>query len=203
MKKVIGPAMLYQFLLHCERSTLDKNILDCGAGGPNPPLSVFRQYGYVTRGIEISESSLSKSAEFCKETGMELGITRGDMRNLPFGDCTFSFVYSYNSVLHMVKEDIRKSVNEMIRVLKKDGLLYFNLLSVDDCGYGDGEKVGNGEFSQDEDGEKVTHSYYEDCEADGYCAGHEILLKQKRLADVKHGGKMYRLGFIDYMVRKH
>jgi hypothetical protein len=39
---------LYEFLRQCNASPLAKKILDCGAGGARPPLSLFHHHGYET-----------------------------------------------------------------------------------------------------------------------------------------------------------
>jgi ubiquinone/menaquinone biosynthesis C-methylase UbiE len=94
---------LYTFLRYCERSSLPKEILDCGAGGEDPPLYIFHSLGCTSHGVEISEEQLKKARGFCDAKGIELNIRRGDMRTLPFEDCSFSFVYSYDTVFHMPK----------------------------------------------------------------------------------------------------
>lgn len=71
-----------------------------------------------------------------------LNIENGDMRNLRFDDSTFSFVYSYNSIFHMSKEDIQKSINEFYRVLKPKGLMFVNFLTTSDFRCGHGENLG-------------------------------------------------------------
>jgi cyclopropane fatty-acyl-phospholipid synthase-like methyltransferase len=94
---------LYTFLRYCERSSLPKEILDCGAGGEDPPLYIFHSLGCTSHGVEISEEQLKKARGFCDAKGIELNIRRGDMRTLPFEGCSFSFVYSYDTVFHMPK----------------------------------------------------------------------------------------------------
>jgi len=120
------------FLWHCEQTSLPKEVLDCGAGGEHPPLALFRARGYRTVGLELDPRCLEEAEEYCRASGVELGIELGDMRSIPFEDESFSFVYSYNAVSFMVKEDIRQSVSEMCRVLRPSGLCYVNLMSVDD-----------------------------------------------------------------------
>ena len=58
---------LYKFLRRCNTTSLQKEILDCGAGGKDPPLALFYQYGYQTYGIEIAEEALSEADRFCRE----------------------------------------------------------------------------------------------------------------------------------------
>jgi ubiquinone/menaquinone biosynthesis C-methylase UbiE len=129
---VIWATPLYEFLRQCNASPLDKTILDCGAGGFQPPLSLFYQYGYQTFGIEIAEKALEEARRFSADNNMPLGIIRGDMRWIPFSDNEFSFVYSFNAIDFMTKPDIALSMREITRVLKIDGSCYVNFLSVDD-----------------------------------------------------------------------
>lgn len=202
MCKILGPASLYTFMKFCNKSSLDKLILDCGAGGNYPPLSMFYEHGYKTKGVEISDDGLKKSEEFCRKNNMELNIIKGDMTELPFDDESTSFVYSYNSIFHLTKKNTLKALNEMLRVLSPDGLCFVNFLSIDDCGYGEGSEVNTGEFEQCEYGKRVIHSYYEDNEPDKYFKNFEILRKEKRIIEQKFEDKIYKLVYLDYIVKK-
>ncbi|WP_425449095.1 hypothetical protein [Dethiothermospora halolimnae] len=42
----------------CNNTDLEKKVLDCGAGGNRPHLTMFYEQGYKTKGIEISDKSL-------------------------------------------------------------------------------------------------------------------------------------------------
>lgn len=52
MYNLINAFPLYNFLKYCNNSSHEKIILDCGAGGANPPLSLFYEFAYKTYGIE-------------------------------------------------------------------------------------------------------------------------------------------------------
>ncbi len=86
MKMIIRQTQLYNFLNFCNKSGLQKNVLDCGAGGDCPPLSLFHFYGYEIRGIELNEEQMIKANEFAKERGLELNISQGNMLYIPFED---------------------------------------------------------------------------------------------------------------------
>lgn len=202
MRNFIGPAPLCTFLNFCNRSPLEKDVLDCGAGGSFPPLIMFHSQGYKTIGIDISDNQLDKACKFCKENNVDLNITKGDMRNLPFKNESLSFIYSYNSIFHLNKEDTHTAISEMMRVLKSNGLLFVNFLSVDDCGYGDGIELNKGEFVQSENDTKVIHSYFEDNEPDKYFEHFDVIRKEKRLIQQKFDDGTYNLAYIDYIVKK-
>jgi len=196
---------LFFFLKVCEQSKLPKNVLDCGAGGKMPPLYVFRRCGFETCGIDASEEEIRKARIFCEHRGIDLNIEKGDMRDLPFGDLSFSFAYSHNTIFHMPKREIAASMKEMKRVLKRDGILYVNFLSVDDNEFGRGRKVGEGEFIQDECGGETLHSYFENDEPNQYFDGFDILVRQKRANEIKPfapAGRKKAAVFLDYIAQK-
>jgi ubiquinone/menaquinone biosynthesis C-methylase UbiE len=177
---------------------MTKNVLDCGAGGDYPPLSLFYQYGYKTYGVEIEEQPLSKAKMFCTENRMPLNIFRGDMRRIPFGDESFSFVYSFNAIFFMTKPDIATAMGEIERVLKRGGLCYVNFTSVDD--------PDNRPFCETA---PIRHllksegfSKYEDDEADTYFGRMEIIRREKRVIDKVHGSGRLNQAYVEYIARK-
>jgi ubiquinone/menaquinone biosynthesis C-methylase UbiE len=197
--EVIWATPLYEFLRRCNASPLPKEVLDCGAGGSSPPLSLFYQYGYRTYGIEIAEAALSESRRFCAESGMTLNIIGGDMRRIPFPDERFSFVYSYNAIDFMTKPDIAVSMREITRVLRPDGLCYVNFLSVDDAESWE-------PFCETATAKDLLKStgfaHFEDDEADVYFEAFEIARKEKRLVEKLWQGRMLKQADIEYIARK-
>jgi SAM-dependent methyltransferase len=201
MKEVFRQVPLYRFLQVCNESQLEKDILDCGAGGDQPPLSLFYEYGYHTCGIEFDERQLGKAIQYADRKGQNLHIEQGDMRHLEFADGSFSFVYSYNSIFHMRKADILQSIGELKRVLKPGGLLFVNFLTLNDSRCGLGPQVWENEYEQMDDG-PVIHSYYRIDEADAYFTGMPILYKEDRTLERISEGEKIRQGYVDYVLQK-
>jgi len=193
MRKVIWATPLYKFLRYCNDNPLDKTVLDCGAGGDDPPLQLFYEYGYETFGVEVSEDPFKQAKKFCKEHNMKLNILKGDMRYLSFRSGSFSFVYSFNAIFFMTKKDIAISMKEIERVLKPSGLCFVNFVSVDEPDKGPFCKpfLGNPRFSK-----------HEDDEPDKYFSNFEIIHKEKRIIDKKTHGKRLVQAYIDYIVQK-
>lgn len=202
MKTLFKQIQLYRFLNYCDESNLEKTVLDCGAGGNFPPLAIFLEHGYKTYGIEISDSQIEKAKKFSEQCGLELNISKGDMRELPFADESISFIYSYNSIFHMTKKDIAKSINEIKRVLKPEGISCLNFLSVSDECYGEGKELGENEFLQVERGENVIHTYYNIDEAEENFRDMKILFKENRVLEWIYEGEKIKQGYIDYIVKK-
>ncbi|MBE6050674.1 MAG: SAM-dependent methyltransferase [Clostridium sp.] len=160
MNEVFRQIPLYRFLMFCNNSSLEKTVLDCGAGGNQPPLSLFLESGYAVTGLE------------------------------------------YNSVFHMNKADIKKSLSEMKRVLKKDGLLFVNFLTTKDHRFKVGEDQSNYQYIQIENGIPTIHSYFDEKETDKLFKDMKILYKEDRVLERIYEGYVIRQGFIDYIVQK-
>jgi SAM-dependent methyltransferase len=199
---LIPPPPLCTLLRMCEASPLPKEILDCGAGGPFPPLAIFADYGYECRGIDISPERAALALDFANENELALDVRTGDIRSLPYSNESISFIYSFNTIFHMSKSDTAQAVAQMQRVLKTDGILYVNFLSMEDAGYGEGIENVPGEFAQEEEGQPVIHSYYADDEPDDLFTGFQILMKVKRAIDALHHGNWVRMVYLDYYARK-
>ena len=193
MRKVSWATPLYKFLKYCSDSPLEKTVLDCGAGGDDPPLQLFYEYGYRTFGVEVAENPFNQAKKFCKKSGMKLNILKGDMCHLPFKSTAFSFAYSFNAISFMKKKDIAISIKEIERVLKPSGLCFVNFDSVDDPDKRPFCKpfLGNPRFSQ-----------HEDNEADKYFRNFKVIHKEKRLIDKKIDGKRSVQAYIDYVAKK-
>ena len=196
--EIIWATPLYEFLRQCNASPLERQVLDCGAGGSEPPLSLFYQYGYETYGIEIATHALDEASQFCREKGMTLNIFRGDMRTIPFASESFSFVYSFNAIFFMTKPDIARSVREMERVLRPEGLLYMNFVSVDE--------PDKGPFCATAPARELLKSerfaQHEDDEADAYFEAFEILRKEKQFIDKVYGRGRSLQVYVEYIARK-
>ncbi|SMC22227.1 Methyltransferase domain-containing protein [Clostridium acidisoli DSM 12555] len=202
MNEVFKQIPLYRFIMFCNETAMNKTVLDCGAGGDCPPLSLFSEYGYLTHGIEFNTNQLEEANKYANKKNQNLNIEQGDMRKLKFEDESFSFVYSYNSVFHMTKEDVSKSINEMKRVLKKDGLFFVNFLTTSDFRCGQGVDIGENQYEQMDDDIPVIHSYFEEWELEKYFEDMEILYKEDRVLERIYEGEKIRQGFIDYIVKK-
>ncbi|MFZ5966925.1 MAG: class I SAM-dependent methyltransferase [Bacillota bacterium] len=202
MREVFKQVPLYRYLAYCNEMDMDKVVLDCGAGGNCPPLSLFSEYGYTTYGIDFDIQQVEKANAYGKRKNQDLNIKQGDMRQLEFENESISYVYSYNSVFHMTKADVLKSINEMKRVLKPNGLLFVNFLTTKDFRCGEGPQVGDNEYEQMDDDIPVIHSYFEEHEADRFFDDMEILYKEDRVLERIFEGERIRQGFIDYIVKK-
>ncbi|MGB2956410.1 MAG: class I SAM-dependent methyltransferase [Anaerolineales bacterium] len=192
MKKVIlrpNGASVYSFLslMNARLSDNDqlqkKKILDCGAGGPVPPLELFQQQGLEIWGIDTSKEQLEKAHQFCDKQGIELDLREGDMRQIPFEDGFFDYVYEHYSMCHLSKVNTAQAVSEMHRVLKIGGFCFLGFKSNETWPRSlFGEEEGPGEYWGEEGGKKRTlHSLFTDQETDELETDWEIVQKRKEV----------------------
>ncbi len=189
---------LYEFLRRCDLCGLDKHVLDCGAGGKEPPLWLFSQNGYATCGIDIQWEAVAKAKQFCQERELTLNIFLGDMRHIPFADACFQFVYAFNAIFFMTKTDIAVAMAEIERVLKPGGLCYVNFMSVDDP---DRRPFGEDAYARRLLGSEVF-AQHQDHEADGYFASFQIRRKEKRIEEKLVGEHWLKQAYIEYIAQK-
>jgi SAM-dependent methyltransferase len=201
MTKRFYPHSIYNFLRIAESNSSKKRILDCGAGGLDPKIAIFADYGYELYGIDIDTDQIKDAKKFAKNNDIILNIIKGDMREIPFENDFFGLVFSYLSLVHLSKNDINRAIDEMFRVLQKGGLSYINFLSKDDKWF-DPDNENSGEVISEHDGIQELHSYFEDSEPNKYFENHKILYSAKIQI---FEGKYHNTGrtcILDYIVQK-
>jgi ubiquinone/menaquinone biosynthesis C-methylase UbiE len=168
-----------------------RKILDCGAGGPVPPLALFHQHGFEAWGIDAADDQLNMARQFCEQQGIELHLRAGDMRRIPFEDETFDYVYEHYSMCHLSKGDTALAVSEMYRVLKPQGLCLLGVISMDSWPKSlFGQERKPGEYWGEEGGDELTlHSMFSDEEADELVSAWEIVSKEKQVRYLREAAK--------------
>ncbi len=165
-----------------EKGQPRRKILDCGAGGPVPPVALFAQHGFEAWGIDISGDNLDKARLFSKQSGIDIHLQSGDMRQIPFEDETFDYVYEHYAMCHLNKQDTARAISEMHRVLRKQGLCFLGVISMDtQPKTGFGEEKAPGEFWGPEGDGDTLHSLFTDDEFEGLLSDWEVLSKEKRV----------------------
>ena len=199
---VVFRPSIYKFFRMARWKNVEKSVLDCGAGGENPPLALFSKHGYDSYGIDISEKQIGLAKEFATRYGLNLKLQKADMRDLPFEDETFGCVYSYNSSIHLTKADTKKAVNEMLRVLQKEGVLCINFLWYNNVDPSVGEEKEQGEFWGEEFGEEAVHSFFTEEETKEILASTKILYSEKIQYDYTFEDWGFHESSFVYVVRK-
>jgi len=94
-----------------------KRLLDVGAGTGRDS-RFFADEGCVVTCIDLS----SEMVRLCRDKGLEALVM--DVADLSFEDESFDAVYSFNSLLHLPKDELPTALLEIRRVLRPAGLFY-------------------------------------------------------------------------------
>jgi ubiquinone/menaquinone biosynthesis C-methylase UbiE len=95
-------------------------ILDLGCGFGRELLA-FTQHGFDTYGIDASKELL----KLAKKRAPKASIQLADLRDkLPFENDYFDGIWARNSLHHLNSVDIKKTLQEIKRVLNSNGILY-------------------------------------------------------------------------------
>ena len=121
------------------------------------------------------------------------------MRRIPFDDEMFGCVFSWNSSIHLTKNDTRIAIGEMLRVLKRGGLLYVNFLWNKGIDMNLGEERNLGEFWREN---SIVHSCFFEDEVDQFFEGCDILYKQKKEFMLRRNNRTRNEAYMDYVVKK-
>ncbi|MBN2794664.1 MAG: class I SAM-dependent methyltransferase [Clostridia bacterium] len=200
MSLLINATPLYNFLRYCQGSELEKKILDCGAGGALPPLALFHEFGYEVCGVENSLDQIHKAETFSKKNNMTLNLLHADMVQLPFEKESFSFVYSYNTSIHIPKDSFKIAMDNMKDVLRVNGLLYVNFLNKECDSYGIGEERSEGEFYDAASDALFVH--YDEDEIEKLISGLEVVHFEKRIVNRKLQKEYLKSGYLEYIFKK-
>ncbi len=124
-----------EFWSQFPRTIIDAFVTSVGMGGRILNIgSGPGRDGLILKNAGLDVVCLDASEEMVKMSRvLNLESVVGDFNNLPFEDGSFDGVWAYTSLLHVPKSEIEKSILEIKRVLKADGIFDLGLIE------GDGE----------------------------------------------------------------
>jgi len=96
-------------------------ILEIGIGDGFPYSNVLDEMAYEVYGIDISPTHV----DMVKESLPNINVCLGDAEDLEFQDNFFDIVFCFRSTWYF--PNLIKSISEMLRVVKNDGLIMFDI----------------------------------------------------------------------------
>ncbi len=118
------------------------NVLDLGCGTGRHSFFLVEN-GFDVYGGDVSETAVN----IIREKG-SVKVSVFSKEEIPFEDNFFDIIIITNVLSHSLIKDIKDSIKEIDRVLKKDGLVVFCDLSADDANFGKGKKVEENTYSE-------------------------------------------------------
>ncbi|MBU7013496.1 MAG: class I SAM-dependent methyltransferase [Theionarchaea archaeon] len=98
-------------------------ILDLGSGAGRHVVYLARK-GFDVYGLDSSPTALGHTIRILGEQKLTAHVTLHDMATLPYDDAYFDAVISIQVIHHNRVRDIRKTVQEITRVLRVGGLIW-------------------------------------------------------------------------------
>ncbi len=135
------------FLTNKEKRKNTK-ILDLGFGGGRHA-KLFAEQGFDVYGVDFSEEGIMQTKKMLKKLGLNAQLKAGDMRNLPYDDDFFDGIISFAVFYYIDSEGMKKSIDELYRVLKKNGKALIVTRTTDDYRFGKGKQIEKNTFKLD------------------------------------------------------
>lgn len=120
-------------------------VMDHGFGSGENLLHLARR-GFHVSGCEVSESALKTASARFAEAGLKADLRLIEGGRLPFPDCSFDAVVSWQVLNYNDWKSLRAAVDEIERVLKPGGLVLCATNAPGDFQHKNSEPIGNDEY---------------------------------------------------------
>ena len=130
----LEPDMVVYYLTDRWQKNDKKIFLDLGCG-LGRHINFFAKQGFKTSGFDLSDDAINRARDYAASENLDVDFKVGDMLNLPYADESFNAILCMNVISHTDTDGMRKIIDELYRVLEKDGECYFTLGSKDTWGF--------------------------------------------------------------------
>jgi SAM-dependent methyltransferase len=120
-------------------------LLDIGTGAGRH-MHLGAELGFEPYGVDTSLVGLGYARQRLQASNLPGRIARASMLALPFADCSFGLVVSFQVFCYTTGDDLRQAIAEAWRVLVSRGSLFVALRTSDDYRFGKGEQLGPNTF---------------------------------------------------------
>ncbi|MBN2488867.1 MAG: class I SAM-dependent methyltransferase [Methanosarcinaceae archaeon] len=113
-------------------------VLDAGCGNGRYLLPLSRVYRTV--GVDVSATAVKISKSYLEKSNLFSEYAVSAIHHLPFAEKSFDAIVCFGVLQHLFEDERRAALDEFRRVLVQGGLLFAEVLGVEDMRYG-GEEV--------------------------------------------------------------
>lgn len=137
-----------------------KRIMDLGCGTGRHSIYLAQQ-GFKVYATDISETGLETTKLKAEKLNLNnIEFKQHDMRDISFDNDFFDGILCLWTTGHGTLEDSCKNVYEIYRVLRPDGIVVIDYVSIDDEHYGRGLEIEKDTFINNVEGEEnIPHHY--------------------------------------------
>lgn len=139
-----------------------KRILDIGCGYGKHSIYLLENSFNVTS-IDINEQSIEWLKGYIdKKCITNINLIKSDINDLPFKDNYFDAIICSSVIHHQHLKQIKNSISEIYRVLKQNGCILVDFMSLEDDSFGLGGEIGKNTFIGSREGEEDVPHHYTD-----------------------------------------
>ena len=160
-------------------------VLDAGCGNGRYLLPLSRKYDVT--GIDVSANAVSRAKTYLRKSVQDVFLLVSSITELPFCDNSFDAVLCYGVLQHLFEDERYHAAGEFRRVLKPDGLLFFEAFGVDDMRYG-GEEIEKDTFVRKGG---IIYHYFREKEVRSLFSDFEPLRVENIRAEKRFKGELY------------
>lgn len=137
-----------------------KSVMDLGCGTGRHSIYLAEQ-GFKVYATDISETGLEITKSKAEKLNLSnIEFKQHDMRDILYDNNTFDGILCVWTTGHGTVEDSRKNINEIYRVLKPNGIVVIDYVSIYDENYGKGREIEKDTFINNVEGEEnIPHHY--------------------------------------------
>lgn len=103
-----------------------KHVLDVGAGQGHYSMR-FARNGFDVDALDINEFSMQRLERLADENKLNIKTVTADARKMPYADNTFDAVFAVQVVNLLGCDNVVPMLNEICRVVKPNGQIWFTL----------------------------------------------------------------------------
>jgi DNA-binding transcriptional MerR regulator len=181
-----------------------QKVLDLGCGMGRHSMYLAKQ-GFDVTACDISKKGLEITKKKAKKAGYDIDTVCCDMRELPFADDTFDAILCVWVSGHGNLQDMKKHADEMLRVVKPNGIIFVDYPSKDDERYGIGTEIDENTFIDNMPGEeKIPHHYSDEQEIIDTYRGHDAHIRPYTYSFYdKQNNEYYIQAYVCYIQKKY
>ena len=129
-----NPSIESFYLVNRWKSQGKKDFLDLGCGLGRHSI-LFGKNGFNVQCFDISKEAIEKTKQWAEKEGLHFNYNIGDMLNLPYESDSFDAILCRNVISHTDTEGMKKVIEQLKQVLRKDGECYITLGSKETWGF--------------------------------------------------------------------
>ncbi len=171
-------------------------LLDAGCGGGKYALPL-RMRGFDVVAADVSLNALKITGERSASLDLDIGLLASNVYQMPFSNGSFDVVWCYGVLQHLLSKERESAISEFRRLLRKDGLLFIEVMGHGDMRYG-GCEVEPGTFSRKNG---IIYHYFNKTELEELLSGFSYRISESR-KEKKFNGKSYTRHMISAVAKK-